>query len=76
MLNSAQFILLLAKCGNIVNQIDASISIHIDLYPAIEGTNVTFSCPHGLVLNGPNTSTCMRNGEWEPDSQNLTCLGD
>ena len=59
-----------------MNQIDASITIHGSMNPAIEGTNVTFSCPHGLVLNGPNTSTCMRNGEWEADPQNLSCLGD
>ena len=59
-----------------MNQIDASISIHGSMNPAIEGTNVTFSCPHGLVLNGSNTSTCMRNGEWEPDPQKWRCLGD
>ena len=61
-----------------MNQIDESnmISIHGNLYPAVEGTNVTFSCPPGLVLTGPNTSTCMRNGEWEPDPQYLKCLGD
>ena len=33
----------------------------------IPGDNVTFYCPPGPVLTGPNSSTCMRNGEWEPD---------
>ena len=46
------------------------------MYPALEGTNVTFSCPPGLILTGPNTSTCMRNGEWEPTPQDVKCLGE
>ena len=75
------FINFLANCGTInilVSQIDESITIHgfIIMNPAIEGTNVTFHCPHGLLFNGPNTSTCMGSGEWEPDPQKLRCLGD
>ena len=46
------------------------------MYPAIEGANVTFSCPPGRILTGPNVATCMRNGEWEPDLQELKCLGE
>ena len=44
----------------------------------VEGGNVTFTCPSGLVLTGPNTSTCMGNGEWEPDlhTGQLSCKGD
>ena len=41
----------------------------------IEGSNVTFSCPPELVLIGPNSSTCMGNGEWEPDPRGVKCLG-
>ena len=59
-----------------MNQIDASINIHGSMNPAVERTNVTIICAPGLVLNGPNTSTCMRNGEWEPNLQKLKCLGD
>ena len=43
--------------------------------PALEGLNVSFSCPPGLELNGPNTTTCMENGEWEPDPFKLKCEG-
>ena len=43
--------------------------------PAIQGTNITFTCPPGLVLTGPDTSTCMGNGEWEPDLWNLRSKG-
>ena len=43
--------------------------------PAIEGTNVTFSCNDSqLLLEGPNSSTCMENGKWEPDSRNVECI--
>ena len=43
--------------------------------PAIEGTTVTFECPPEHVLIGPNTTTCMGNGEWEPDPRDLACKG-
>ena len=42
---------------------------------AIEGVSVTFTCPPGLVLTGPNTTTCMRNGDWEPDPRDAACVG-
>ena len=44
--------------------------------PAIPGTNVTFSCPSGQVLTGPNKSTCMENGEWNIDLRSLRCIGN
>ena len=66
----------LVNCGNIVNQTDTSIQVHGNLYPTIEGISVTFSCPPGLVLTGPIISTCMRNGEWEPDPRYVKCLDD
>ena len=44
-------------------------------YPAldVEGASVTFACPPGLMLSGPNTSTCIGNGEWEPDPRDVEC---
>ena len=43
--------------------------------PAVEGTNVTFSCkdPH-LLYEGPDSVTCMENGKWEPDPKNVKCI--
>ena len=41
----------------------------------LEGTNITFTCSPGLVLTGPNTSTCMGNGEWEPNPREVECKG-
>ena len=40
-----------------------------------EGATFNFSCPPGLVLIGPNSTTCMGNGEWEPDPSEVTCAG-
>ena len=41
--------------------------------PILEGSNITFSCPPGLELIGPNSSTCAENGEWKPDPRGLLC---
>ena len=43
--------------------------------PALEATVVTFSCSPGLVLTGPNTTTCMDNGQWEPNPREVKCKG-
>ena len=64
-----------AICEDPASQVDVSTMIIGYRNPAVEGTNVTFSCPRGLVLTGPNTSTCMRNGEWEPNPGEVKCLG-
>ena len=43
--------------------------------PALEGSRVDLKCPPGLTLIGPNVSTCMENGEWEPDLGEVECQG-
>ena len=43
--------------------------------PALEGSSVDLKCPPGLTLIGPNASTCMGNGEWEPDIGQTECHG-
>ena len=40
----------------------------------IQGATVNFTCRTGLALSGSNTATCMGNGEWEPDPQELECI--
>ena len=37
-----------------------------------EGSNSAILDP-GLVLIGPNSATCMENGEWEPDPSKFMC---
>ena len=43
--------------------------------PALEGQIITFTCPPGHILNGCTSSTCMGNGEWEPDPREVQCTG-
>ena len=50
-----------------------SVLTMLDRNPALEGSSVNLSCPPGLVLTGPNTTTCMGNGEWEPDPMEAMC---
>ena len=37
---------------------------------------MTFACPSTHILVGPNTTTCMGNGEWEPDPRLVECIGE
>ena len=39
----------------------------------LEGSMVTFSCPPGQELVGPNSATCTENGEWGPDPSGVMC---
>ena len=74
-----QNILILVNCGHpdlllLISSNDSvppRIENQIDL--PLEGSTITFSCPPGLVLTGPNSAICTRNGEWEPDFRNLQC---
>ena len=44
--------------------------------PALEGAVLSFDCPPQYVLVGPTTTTCMGNGEWEPDPREVKCIGN
>ena len=59
------------NCSSPSNVTNASVSSLSLRY----GDNVDLSCPPGLVLTGPNTTTCMEDGEWEPDPSDSTCKG-
>ena len=41
--------------------------------PALEGQTIMFICPHGQMVNGSNSSTCVGNGEWKPDPREVEC---
>ena len=43
--------------------------------PTLEGAVLSFECPSQYVLVGPTTTTCMGNGEWEPDPREVKCKG-
>ena len=42
----------------------------------IEGQFITYTCPPGFILTGPNASVCMENREWEPDPGQVECIGN
>ena len=42
----------------------------------IEGQFITYTCPTGFNLTGPNVSVCMGNREWEPDPGEVDCIGN
>ena len=45
--------------------------------PIMERQFITYTCPSGFILTGPNVSSvCMRNGEWEPDPGVVNCIGN
>ena len=35
---------------------------------------VHFSCPSGLTLTGPNTTTCVNESHWVPDPTDVKCI--
>ena len=55
--------------------VDSSVIILGYTAPAVEETTVTFHCPPGAVLDGANSSTCTKNGEWEPPPCEIHCFG-
>ena len=61
------------QCSNPIAQINVTTKVRVMGYedPAFEGNRVTFTCLSGLILDGSNLSTCMGNGEWEPDSREV-----
>ena len=66
----------IAKCRDLI--FDDSPTLVVDISnPATVGTTATFSCHSGLshTLIGPNTTTCIWNGEWEPDPRETKCKG-
>jgi hypothetical protein len=71
-----KIIIFVARCENLAAKVknQSTLTIEYD-HPAleVEGVSVSFACSHGQMLSGPNTSTCMRNGKWEPDPRDVEC---
>ena len=63
----------IAKCSYPIVEERVFVTEYSD--PALEGDSVTFGCPPGLIMVGSNTSTCMENGQWNPDPATATCKG-
>ena len=70
-------ITLIAKCNHPFDESEENFfeGPFINGYytPMVEGSSIILSCPLGYYLNGSNISTCMGNGEWEPDPREAVC---
>jgi hypothetical protein len=66
-----------AKCANVLHQAHDNIRVIGYSDPALEGTSVTLECSSPYIVHvGPNITTCMENGEWEPDPREASCIGE
>ena len=67
------------KCDSVLHLLgseDGSIQVNGYSDPAFVGTNVTLECSLlNHVLTGPNATTCMGNGKWQPDPREVRCEG-
>lgn len=45
------------------------------LMPSNINVSLSFSCKSPGVLTGPNSATCMEDGNWEPDPREVECKG-
>ena len=63
-----------ARCNSSLHLMDSFVHTYFNI-PALEGATANFSCPPNFVLTGPTTATCMGNGEWEPDLNEIKCAG-
>ena len=43
--------------------------------PLIGGSILSFTCLPGLILSGPNSTTCFSNGQWTPNPELVKCKG-
>ena len=64
------------KCSNPLKLIHSDVITVGYEDPALEGANITFTCPTRAILSGPNSSVCMGNGEWEPDPRVVNCTSE
>ena len=62
------------NCQNPVKLVDESVHAVGFKEPGTVGAYVTLVCDSGWVLTGPNMSTCMGNGGWEPDPREAECI--
>ena len=69
------YLLMIAKCAYPSAHDGSNMQVVDYVAPALEGSEVRFSCSPELVLTGPNESTCAGNGEWEPDPSQARCKG-
>ena len=68
--------IIIGKCKYPVPGDDMATFLSHTEGPLIEGSNITYNCSPGLKVIESNMSTCMNNGQWEPDPMDITCTGN
>ena len=66
-------IIITAMCGYPLEKRINSVTVIGSINPALVGTSIMLQCPPEQTLIGPVSTTCMENGEWEPDPRNAVC---
>ena len=71
------FVFVSANCRDPSSpQVNHSVVVTSYTDLALPGRSVQFSCPPTLALSGPNSSSCMGNGQWVPDPRETECTYD
>ena len=68
-------IMLAGECSNPMALVNNNVRIIGYEDPALEGEVISFTCSFGMELNGPISSSCIRNGEWDPNPGVVNCTG-
>ena len=67
------------KCGNLLHLLaDDSTTVAGHSNPSLVGSNITIGCRFGSVsaeIDSTTNITCMENGEWNPDPEQIKCKG-
>ena len=77
MLNINHCDLAIAKCDSPLTSDGSGVIVttgYSDL--ALEGTNITFNCSSGFLINGPTMARCTGTGQWNPDPREVKCIGN
>ena len=64
----------LAKCGHPTINNWVKVKGYDDGSLTDVGTIINFTCLPDLSLIGSSSATCIRNGKWEPDPQDVECI--
>ena len=68
--------LTVAKCDSPLTSDGSGVMVttgYSDL--ALEGTNITFNCSSGFLLNGSTMARCAGTGQRKPDPREIKCIG-
>ena len=66
----------LVTCENITTKVMEPVKFEFsnkEHVISVNGDSILFECSPGKTLIGPNTTTCMEDGQWYPDPGEVEC---